>query len=234
MTKPIIGKLVFDLDGTLVDSVPDLAGSLDGLMAEKGLPAIGVPAARLLIGHGIPELVRGALALRGIHAGTDGAKADIARFTEIYAGRLSEATRPYPGVEPVLASLADAGWQLAVCTNKLERFARKVLSDLAMDRYFSVISGPDTYGVGKPDPQHLLRTAAAMGPAGGPVVFVGDSEVDIQTARAAGVPVIAVSYGYSKGPIALLMPDAVIDSMDALPAVLDRIFQAPRREAASL
>ena len=217
------GTIVFDLDGTLVDSVPDLAGSLDSLMADKGLEAIGIAAARKLIGHGIPDLVRGALALRGV--GWDGGQgaADIKRFTDIYAQRVSRETRPYADVEQTLSLLAREGWRMAVCTNKMERYARTIIRDLGLDAYFPVVAGPDTFGVGKPDPRHLLETAKAVG-AAGPVIFVGDSEVDIATAKAAGVPVVALSYGYSKAPLGCLLPDALVDRFADLPAALNRIL----------
>lgn len=223
------GTIVFDLDGTLVDSVPDLAGSLDSLMADKGLEAIGVAAARKLIGHGIPSLVRGALALRGVDWDDGQGAADVRRFTAIYAQRVSRETRPYADVERTLSLLAREGWRMAVCTNKLELYARTIIRDLGLDAYFPVVAGPDTFGVGKPDPRHLLETAKAAGAAEGPVIFVGDSEVDITTAKAAGVPVVALSYGYSKAPLGPLLPDALVDRFADIPAALNRILaQSPR------
>jgi len=217
------GTIVFDLDGTLVDSVPDLAGSLDSLMADKGLEAIGIVAARKLIGHGIPNLVRGALALRGIEWDDGQGAVDIKRFTDIYAQRVSRETRPYADVEQTLSLLGQDGWRMAVCTNKMERYAKTIIRDLGLDAYFSVIAGPDTFGFGKPDPRHLLETAKAVG-ADGPVIFVGDSEVDVATAKAAGVPIIAVSYGYSKAPLVSLLPDALVDRFADLPAGLNCIL----------
>jgi phosphoglycolate phosphatase len=220
------GTIVFDLDGTLVDSVPDLAGSLDSLMADKGLEAIGIEAARKLIGHGIPNLVRGALALRGVDWDDGQGAADIKRFTDIYAQRVSRETRPYADVEQTLSLLAQDGWRMAVCTNKMERYAKAIIRDLGLDAYFPVIAGPDTFGFGKPDPRHLLETAKAVG-ADGPVIFVGDSEVDIATARAAGVPIVAVSYGYSKTSLVSLFPDALVDCFADLPIGLNRILAQP-------
>ncbi|OJF90862.1 HAD family hydrolase [Pararhizobium antarcticum] len=220
-----IGTVVFDLDGTLVDSVPDLAGSLDGLMREMGLEAIGVSATRKLIGHGIPNLVRGALDLRAVEWQDEQGKRAIKRFTELYSGRLSQETRPYPDVEQTLAVLADDGWRLAVCTNKIELYAKAILRDLGLAHFFPVIAGPDTFGVGKPDPRHLLETAREAG-GGDPVIFVGDSEVDVATAKAAGVPVIAVSYGYAKSPLANLLPDALIDRFADIPQVVSGLAKA--------
>ncbi|MDO9416478.1 HAD-IA family hydrolase [Pararhizobium sp.] len=219
---PMKGTIVFDLDGTLVDSVPDLAGSLDSLMTEQGLEVIGIPATRKLIGHGIPNLVRGALALRAVDWQDEQGLATVKRFTEIYSARVSQETLPYADVEETLSFLAAEGWHLAVCTNKVERFAKAILRDLGLDHFFPVIAGPDTFGVGKPDPRHLTETAKAAG-GGGLVIFVGDSEVDIATAKAAGVPVIALSYGYSKTPLDTLLPDALIDRFADLPDAVARI-----------
>ena len=213
------GTIVFDLDGTLVDSVPDLAGSLDTLMEERRLAPIGVETARRLIGHGIPNLVRRAFAERGVEWQEEAGAAAVKRFTEIYGARASQETRPYPDVESVLAQLAAQGWRMAVCTNKMERFARQIVDDLGLSRFFAVVAGPDTFGVGKPDPRHLTETATA---AGGerPVLFVGDSEVDIATGKAAGVPVIALTHGYTKTPLDGLGADRLIDAFAELPGAI--------------
>lgn len=213
------GTIVFDLDGTLVDSVPDLAGSLDTLMAEKGLAPIGVDTARRLIGHGIPNLVRRAFAERGVEWEEEAGAAAVKRFTEIYGARVAQETRPYPDVEMVLEQLAGQGWRMAVCTNKMERFARQIVDELGLSRFFAVVAGPDTFGVGKPDPRHLTETATVAG-GGQPTFFVGDSEVDIATGKAAGVPVIAFTYGYTKTPLDGLGADRLIDAFAELPAAI--------------
>lgn len=223
------GTIVFDLDGTLVDSVPDLAGSLDTLMAERGLAPIGVETARRLIGHGIPNLVRRALAERGVEWQDDTGAAAVKRFTEIYGARVAQETRPYADVETVLEQLAGEGWRMAVCTNKMERFARQIVDHLGLSRHFAVVAGPDTFGVGKPDPRHLTETAAAAG-GGHPVLFVGDSEVDIATGKAAGVPVIALTYGYTKTPLDDLGADRLIDTFAELP---DAIASLQAEQAAA-
>jgi phosphoglycolate phosphatase len=213
------GTIVFDLDGTLVDSVPDLAGSLDTLMAERGLAPIGVETTRRLIGHGIPNLVRRALGERGVEWEEDAGAVAVKRFTEIYGARVAQETRPYADVETVLEQLAGEGWKMAVCTNKMERFARQIVDHLGLSRFFAVVAGPDTFGVGKPDPRHLTETAAAAGGAH-PVLFVGDSEVDIATGKAAGVPVIALTYGYTKTPLDDLGADRLIDAFAELPEAI--------------
>lgn len=217
------GTIVFDLDGTLVDSVPDLAGALDTLMSEKGMAPIGVDIARRLIGHGIPNLVRRALAERGVEWEEEAGAASIRRFTEIYGARASRETRPYPDVARVLGQLAADGWRMAVCTNKMERFARAIVDDLDLGRFFAVVAGPDTFKVGKPDPRHLTETAKA---AGGrePIIFVGDSEVDIATGVAAGIPVIALTYGYTKTPLDGLGAARLIDVFGELPEAIASVL----------
>lgn len=213
------GTIIFDLDGTLVDSVPDLAGSLDRLMAEKDLAPIGVETARRLIGHGIPNLVRRAFAERGIEWQDEAGAAAVKRFTEIYGARVAKETRPYADVEIVLEQFAAQDWCMAVCTNKMERFARQIVDELGLSRFFAVVAGPDTFGVGKPDPRHLTETAKAAG-GGYPIFFVGDSEVDIATGKSAGVPVIALTYGYTKTPLDDLGADRLIDAFAELPEAI--------------
>ncbi len=223
--RTAIGTLVFDLDGTLVDSAPDLAGSLDTLLAEAGCEPLGLAATRRLIGHGIPNLVRGGLETRGLFLAPEEAAAAASRFMQIYAGRLSRETRPYADVEAGLRRFATDGWRLAVCTNKAEPYARAILADLGLLSAFAAIAGPDTFGCAKPDPQHLLKTIEAAG-TGRPTILIGDSEVDIATAKAAAVPVIAVTYGYAKTDLAELLPDGLATSFKDLYLIVTRLAGA--------
>ncbi|WP_119390018.1 phosphoglycolate phosphatase [Taklimakanibacter lacteus] len=220
------GIVVFDLDGTLVDSAPDLADALDDLLIENGREALGLDVARALIGHGMDNLVRQGLARRGVTVEDDGLRHLADRFREIYAARLSRRTRPYDGVVAALAGLGDQGWRLAVCTNKLEAYARQILADLGLIARFAVVSGPDTFGVAKPDPRQLLRTIQASDAPGRPAVMVGDSEVDVAVAKAARVPVIAVTYGYAKRPLAELSPDGLADRFDQVPALVEGLCRS--------
>lgn len=217
------GTLIFDLDGTLVDSAGDIAGSLDSLMLENGLAPFGLEQGRKLIGHGIANLVKSALKLRGVADVEAAAPLLIARFTDIYGARLTRITRPYAGVIETLLLLRTQGWRMGVCTNKRETFARQIVTDLGMDPFMVFVCGPDTFNVGKPDPRQLRETAKAVN-GGEPLVFVGDSEVDVETAKAAGCPVIAMAYGYTKVPLADLAPDAIANSFDEIPAALKRIL----------
>lgn len=220
------GTVIFDLDGTLVDSAPDLADTLDLVMAERGLAPFGLEGTRALIGHGIPALVRGAFARRGLAPGGAELDAATARFLEIYMGRLSARTRPYPGAAEAVARLAAAGWRLAVATNKREAAARAILGDLGLLPAFAVVAGPDTFGAAKPDPAHLL---GCLPQGGGPAVAVGDSAVDVAAARAAGLPVVAVAWGYAGGPAEALGADALARNFEEVPALVERL--AARAEA---
>lgn len=221
-----MGIVIFDLDGTLVDSAPDLADALDDLLIENGREPLGLAVGRALIGHGMDNLVRQGLARRGMTVGDDALRPFADRFRAIYATRLSRRTRPYEGVETALDRLAAEGWRLAVCTNKLELYARRILADLGLAARFAVVSGPDTFGVAKPDPRQLLRTIEAAGAGGMPAVMVGDSEVDVALAKAARVPIIAVTYGYAKTPLADLAPDALAERFDEVPALVKRLARS--------
>lgn len=211
--------LIFDLDGTLVDSVPDLANALDRLMAEEGLPGIGPKKARGLIGHGIRAFIRTAFAFHGLSVDAAREEALVKRFKAIYAEALAEETTLYPDVREVLEELHAAGHRLGVCTNKDEAFARAILVRLGLDHLFGIVAGPDTFGLTKPDPRHLTETVRTIG-AGGAVVFIGDSEVDAQTAIAAGIPVVILRHGYCKVPHETLGADSLIDGFAGLPAAI--------------
>jgi phosphoglycolate phosphatase len=126
-------------------------------------------------------------------------------------------------VEAGLAQLRKKEWRCGVCTNKLERYARQILSDLGLIGFFDVVAGPDTFGIGKPDPGHLLRVIEALNGSAARSLMVGDSEVDVATAKAAGVPIVAVTYGYSKTPLATLGPDLIVEDFDAVVPATARI-----------
>lgn len=218
------GTVIFDLDGTLVDSAPDLSDALDIVLAERGLAPIGLLGTRALIGHGIAELVKAGLATRGQTPPPDELARAVARFLTHYTAHLSRKSRPYPEAAEVLTHLRQSGWRLAVCTNKLEASARALLGDLGLLSNFAIVAGPDTFGVAKPHPGHLLGCLPA-----GPVnaIKIGDSEVDIACARAAGLPVIAATWGYAKRPVAEFGPDAIVDRLADVPALVERLIGTP-------
>ena len=214
------GTIIFDLDGTLVDSAPDLADALDALLVETGFAAIGLDATRKLIGHGISNLVLKGFAVCGKHLNQAEASVATQRFQALYAERLPAKATLYPMVTEILSHLSSHGWRMVVCTNKLEAFARPILEGLGIAHYFEIIAGPDTFGVAKPDPQHLLRTLPPHVPESYLSIMVGDSEVDIATAKAAGLPVVAVTYGYAHTLLNTLAPDALVDRFSDVPAAI--------------
>jgi phosphoglycolate phosphatase len=141
-------------------------------------------------------------------------------FLGYYEANIARESRPYPGVLDAIGTLRDAGARLAVCTNKRESLSRSLLAALDLERHFDALAGRDTFTVHKPHPDHLRGAIRLAGGDAARSVMVGDSDVDIATAKAAGIPVVAVSFGYTGVPVAPLAPDRVIDHYDALlPAI---------------
>lgn len=218
--------IVFDLDGTLIDTAPDLVDTLNLILAREGLPAVPFEDARRMIGGGARGMIERAL----IATGRDCSKPELDRlfaaFIEHYSAHIADRSRPYPQLEAALEHLADAGFPLAVCTNKLEWLSRLLLSTLRLTRHFATIAGQDTFGVMKPDPEVLRRTVLRAGGDPARAIMVGDSGTDIRTARAASVPVIAVDFGYTEVPIASLQPDRIISSFADLSAAVREVMAA--------
>ncbi len=219
--------LLFDLDGTLVHSLPDMAGALNSLLEELTLPALEIEEVRLMIGDGIPALVHRALEAEGRAAARLALEeAEIVqRFRAHYRARLTRETRPYPGVVETLSRLRDGGWSMAVCTNKAETPAREIIDDLGLARFFDGLAGGDTYAAAKPAADPLLGLAEVLGRPSRETVMVGDSPADVGAARNAGMAVVAVSYGYRKVPAEALGADALIHRFDDLPAALSGLVE---------
>lgn len=215
--------LVFDFDGTLVDSVREIAAALAKVLEEAGRPALPEDAVRLLVGDGARNLVE--LGFRATGQALDAAGLDrwVARFVTHYDAVAGRETRLYPGVVETLDRLAGSGHRFGLCTNKLERSTRLLLDGLGIAGYFGAVVGGDSLAVKKPHKEPLLHILRALDAAPDEAVMIGDNEHDMATARAAGVPGIAVSYGYSRVPIAELGAAAVIDRFDALPGALERL-----------
>jgi len=209
--------IVFDLDGTLADTAPDLAASLNHALEALGRETVPPEAVRGLIGHGARALLRKGLAATG-EATEELVAEGFPILIDHYAANICDGTRPYPGVETVLDALAARGVGLAVCTNKPERLTHLLFEALGWAGRFDATVGGDTLWTRKPDPAMLQEAIARAG--GGRAAFVGDSIVDADTARAAHVPFVAVSFGFSDRPSEALGADAVIDSYaDLLPAL---------------
>lgn len=210
--------VMFDLDGTLIDSVPDLAAAVDRMLVELGRPPAGLEKVRDWVGNGARVLVRRALAGGLDHAAVGEAETEeaLARFLDIYAD-CHHLTALYPGVHELLEALSTAAVELAVVTNKPERFVAPLLEQVGLGGYFRWIIGGDTLPQQKPDPAALLQVMRLAGVEAAQSLFIGDSRNDVLAARAAGVPCIAVSYGYNHGrPIAEEKPNLVVDNLAEL------------------
>lgn len=226
MTTPLHGLFggrlprlaMFDLDGTLVDSVPDLAAAVDRMLVQLGRAPAGIERVRLWIGNGAPVLVRRALAGDLRHDGVDAAEAEtaLALFMQAYADSHG-LTRIYPGVLETLDWLRERDVQLALITNKPARFLPELLADKGLDGYFRWVVGGDTLPQQKPDPAALLWVMEQAGVMAEEALFVGDSRNDVLAAKAAGVACVALSYGYNHGrPIAEEGPALVLDVLSGL------------------
>lgn len=224
MTFPNLDVVGFDLDGTLADTAADLAASLNHVLAELNRPAIPTDAVRQLIGNGVQALIRKGLAATG-GASEALVERGIPMFLEYYGQNICAQTRPYEGVDEALDTLAANGLRLAICTNKPERLAVRLVEALGWTSRFASVVGGDTLATRKPDPAPLHEAIARAG--GGRAAFVGDSITDADTARAAGVPLIAVSFGFSDRPVAQLGADITIDHYHALVPALRQLPSGP-------
>jgi phosphoglycolate phosphatase len=218
------GIVVFDLDGTLVDTAPDLVNALNYVLNREGLPAVPADLARKAIGAGARRLIERGLELEGRSVGAD----DLARLTrdfiDHYAAHIADASRPFEGLEGALDELSARGYRFAVCTNKLEWLSKRLLDRLGLSSRFAAICGADTFGVSKPDPVILQQTIARAGGQLSSAIMVGDAGPDVGVARRAGIPVIGVEFGYTEVPIADLKPDRLIGHMEELPAAVEKLM----------
>ena len=218
--------IVFDLDGTLVDTAPDLIGTLNVLLAEEGVAPLALAEARPFIGRGARWMLE-----RGFRA----AEAPLAperveplfeRFIARYNAHIADESQPFPGVVAALETLKGRGARLAVCTNKLTALSMNLLDALDLSRLFDAVVGADTALAAKPDPRHLQAAITAAGGSKDRAIMVGDAATDVGAARAAGVPLILVSFGYTETPAREFHPDILIDHFDELPDACARLLGA--------
>ena len=221
-----IRTVVFDLDGTLVDTAPDLIAALNFILEREGMPPVPLQSARTMIGAGARKLIERGLELDGRVISAE----DIARLTsdfiDYYAAHIADASRPFEGLESALDDLQRQGYRFAVCTNKLEWLSKLLLDQLGLSPRFAAICGADTFGVSKPDPAILRQTVAQAGGQMSSTVMVGDAGPDVGVARRAGIPVIGVEFGYTEIPIAELKPDRLIGHFRDLPAAVESLMAA--------
>jgi len=230
MVAPIV---VFDLDGTLVDTAPDLVATLNVVFARVGLPSVAYAEARNMVGGGARKMIERGLAAEGRGLATAEIDQLVRDFIEHYAAHIADRSRPFAGLEAALDQLAQGGCRLAVCTNKLEWLARRLLDALGLTHRFVAVCGADTFGLQKPDPQLLTCTIRHAGPSPGRAVMVGDSISDIAMGKAAGIPVIAVDYGYTETPVAELGADRVIGDLADLPRAVFELMGGAKSVPAS-
>ena len=216
--------VIFDLDGTLIDSAPDIRAVANTVLEQEGAPPIDLAETRSFIGAGTPVFVQRMADARGLAPSRRPGM--LERFMPLYE-RATELTRPYPGVAETLAALSEAGHALGLCTNKPEDPTRRVLSDLGLAEFFAATVCGDTLPERKPDPAPLLECEARLG--GGPSIYVGDSETDFETARRAAMPFALFTEGYRQDPLDDVPPAMRFDDFRALPALIAAASQGAHR-----
>lgn len=218
--------IVFDLDGTLVDSAPDLVRALNETLDLEGLPHAKLETARRMVGQGARVLIERTAALHGVTFGTDRLDQLTGAFIEFYRADIASGSRPFPGVGEALGQLSSMGAKLAVCTNKRTELSHQLLDALDLNKWFSTVVGADAVTDRKPHPEHYR---AAVTRAGGTVrrsVMVGDTSADVGAARAAGAPVLVVRFGYCDTDADKLGADVVLDRYSELTPVCRRLLAA--------
>jgi phosphoglycolate phosphatase len=220
--------VVFDLDGTLVDTAPDLVATLNVVLAHEGLPPVPYDEARNMVGAGARRMIELGLSRQGRTIAEIEVERMFHHFIAYYSDHIADHSKPFPGLADALDALEARHCRLAVCTNKLEGLSRQLLDALGLSRRFAAICGPDTFKIAKPNPEILQRTIKQAGGTLERAILVGDSATDINTARAAAVPVIAVDFGYTDIPVSQLGPDRVIGHFDELPAMVFELLPQGR------
>lgn len=222
MSQPL---LVFDLDGTLIDTAPDLVETLNVIFAREGLAPVPFATARKLIGGGARAMIVRSVEAEGRVLSPVQIERLFDEFIAYYSDHIADRSRPFPGLTETLDVLEGQGHRFAVCTNKLENLSVLLLQQLDLARRFSVICGQDTFGVQKPNPDMLRRTILAAGGNPKRAIMIGDSETDVRTAKSAGIPIVAVDFGYTERPVAEFEPDRVISHFAELPSALAGLAQ---------
>lgn len=219
--RPVV---VFDLDGTLLDTAPDLLRALNRILDAEGLAVVQRADVSDLFGHGARALI--GEGFRRANRPLDDMRVPelVERFVAHYAAEIAAETRPYPGLIDALARLSERGFGFAVCTNKREALSHAVLNGTGLSSLFSVVVGGDSLPQSKPHPRPLLEAIARAGGSPDMAIMVGDSDTDIATARAAGVPAIAVDFGYGGRPATEFGADAVISHYDELDRAIDTLL----------
>src|ERR1700761_7117166 len=224
MTSSDLPALIFDLDGTLVDTAPDLLGAMNAVLTQQGRRPVDPTTLRHMVGFGAASLIRQAMAATGDPVPEDRLPALVVDFIVHYRAHLADGSIPFPGVIETLTQLQQAGTKMGVLTNKPHELALPLLDALNMSRFFGAIHGAGRFDYVKPDPRvfhHVVEELA--GDPNAPAVMIGDSTTDAKTAHAAKVPVILLSYGYTPDPVETLGADAVTDQFADIPTLARRL-----------
>ncbi|SCB56421.1 phosphoglycolate phosphatase [Rhizobium aethiopicum] len=233
MTPAPAPLVVFDLDGTLLDTHTDLVESLNHTIAALGLEPVSYDDLTHLVGQGARVMIERACRLRSHPVSAETLPPLVERFVAHYAGNMPGATQPYPGLVAAMDRLKSAGYRLAVCTNKMENLALGLLDKLDLTHYFDAVTGGDSFEYRKPDARHLTGTIERAGGDVSRTVMIGDSINDIAVAKNAGVPSIAVPFGYSDVPVSSLDPDVIITHYDELtPELVESLLKGSAAKVA--
>lgn len=224
-TPPPPRAALFDLDGTLVDSARSIAAAVNRLLAELGRPDLPVPAVTRMVGEGAAKLLERAFAAGAGPVPAEAFPAHLARLEALLEAAPPGPADLFPGAVEALERLAATGWRLGLCTNKPEAATRSALRALGLDGRFGAVLGGDSLPRRKPDPDMLLAALDRLAVPAGRAAMIGDAPPDAQAARAAGLPVVLVGFGYSREPLPSLAPAAVIDRFADLPEVLERLVR---------
>ncbi len=216
--KPII---LFDLDGTLIDSAPDLVGTLNIILKRHGRTTLTISSVKKLVGNGARALLERGFKATGAPA--ENLDALTVEFIETYVPNCAVLSRPFSGVIETLDTFANSGYRMAVCTNKPQAPSETILTELGLMQYFEVVVGGDFFPMRKPDPQHLLGALQLMDAPENPAIMVGDSYNDVASARNAGMPVIVVTYGYTTTPAHELGGDILVDHFSDIVTAVARL-----------
>ncbi len=207
---------LFDLDGTLVDTAPDLVDALNHTLTAEGLTPVDPRAVHPLIGHGARAMIERGLEAQGAWLDADRLEAAFARFIDHYCGHIADASRPFPGAVAVLDILKAAGARLAICTNKRQDLSDRLLQALRLAPHFDAVMGADRASRKKPDAAHVLETLGEAGGRPERAIFIGDSRTDERAARNAGLPFVFCTFGYEIEPVQAIAADATINHYDEL------------------
>jgi len=209
-------RILFDLDGTLLDTAPDLHGALNFCLKSAGRDTVSLDSVKHMVGQGARVLLERGMAATGGGASEDEITRLFDLFLDYYSDHLSDDSVPYPGVVNALRELKGLDCSMAICTNKPYGLAKRIVDDFGLSEFLPVLTGGDSFDIRKPDPGHILKTLDLLDRPDLPAVMVGDSHNDIDAAKAAGIKTVVVSYGYTDTPPADLGADILIDHFDEL------------------